>query len=116
MALPVFQSLRDCFYDNKVKNVPKNIFDLLTPVGLAFWIMDDDSKHGVGGLHLNTYGFSLSEVELLLTVLNQKFGLKSTIGRKNHQYRIYISKKSMDFLVELVHPYMHHSMLYKLEV
>ncbi len=113
MALPIFNSFHESFYVNKVKIIPKNIFDLLIPVGLAFWIMDDGSKHN-NGLHLNVYGFSTPDVELLLTILNQKFDLKCSIHMKAHQCRIYIYTESMDSLKELVLSHMHPSMLYKL--
>lgn len=115
MALPVFNTSHQSFYVNKVKIVPKNIFDLLTPVGLAFWIMDDGSKHN-NGLHLNVYGFSISDVKLLLIVLDQKFSFKCSIHLKGYMYRIYIWEESMDSLRKLVLPHMVPSMLYKLGV
>ena len=39
--LPCFNYLWDLFYIDKVKTIPSNIGDILTKVGLAFWIMDD---------------------------------------------------------------------------
>lgn len=41
---------------HKIKVIPKNIFDVLTPIGLAFWLMDDGNKTG-RGIHLNTNAF-----------------------------------------------------------
>lgn len=46
MQLPCFNTFRDMFYIANVKIVPDNIYQLLTPRGLAFWIMDDGSKQG----------------------------------------------------------------------
>ena len=47
------------FYDsNNLKIVPLNIKNLLTPRGLAYWIMVDGSLQNKG-LHLNTYGFTM---------------------------------------------------------
>ena len=77
--------------------------------------MDDGSKHN-SGLHLNVYGFSTSDVEFLLTVLDQKFSFKCSIHMKGHQCRIYIWGESMDSLRKLVHPHMEPSILYKLGV
>lgn len=48
--------------------------------------MDDGSKIK-NGIHLNTYGFTLQEVELLVKVLINKFGLKCSIHMKNNQPR-----------------------------
>ena len=39
--LPCFNYLWELFYLDRKKIVPSNIKDLLTEVGLAFWIMDD---------------------------------------------------------------------------
>jgi hypothetical protein len=36
MQLPCFNVFRDLFYVSNVKKVPDNIYDLLTPKGLAF--------------------------------------------------------------------------------
>ena len=36
MQLPCFNKYRDLFYELKVKRVPDNIYELLTPRGLAF--------------------------------------------------------------------------------
>ena len=41
LALPCFNQLYEQFYLNGKKVVPANIADILTPVGLAYWIMDD---------------------------------------------------------------------------
>jgi hypothetical protein len=35
-SLPFFTELHTLFYPNGIKLIPSNIFDLLTPVGLAF--------------------------------------------------------------------------------
>jgi hypothetical protein len=48
MQLPCFNVFREMFYMSNVKVVPNNIYDLLTPKGLAFWIMDDGSRQGDG--------------------------------------------------------------------
>ena len=45
------------FYVNGQKVVPANIADILTPVGLAYWIMDDGGFTGTG-LKIYTNAFS----------------------------------------------------------
>jgi hypothetical protein len=52
--------------------------DNLTPVGLAHWIMGDGSRQNKG-LHLSVYSFTIDEVNLLIKVLNIKFGVKCSI-------------------------------------
>lgn len=42
---------------NNIKIIPTNIFYLLTPIGLAFWLMNAQNKTGKA-IHLNTNAFS----------------------------------------------------------
>ena len=72
------------FYNSNQKFVPNNISQLLTPIGLAYWIMDDGSLQNKG-LHLSVYGFTYEEVELLKAALESLFlpndSLKCSIHR-----------------------------------
>jgi len=52
--------------------------ELLIPTGLAYWIMGDGSMHNKG-LHLSVYAFSSEELNLLIKVLEHKFGLYCSI-------------------------------------
>jgi hypothetical protein len=99
-----FNYIYDLFYKNKVKIVPKDIGNYLTPLALAIWFMDDGSKHSAGVL-LHTNLFSKEEVELLQKVLLSKYGLITTLTTKiskstpNKAYIIYVWKKSLpDFI------------------
>lgn len=65
MQLPCFNWFRENFYTNNVKNVPNDIYNLLTPIGLAYWIKDDGSWQG-SGLHISVYGFSEADVDKLI--------------------------------------------------
>jgi len=108
-----------------IKIVPHNIYQLLTPIGLAHWIMDSGFRFG-DGIILKTECFTYFEVQLLVSVLNRKFGLDTEVlpvgycdndGKlimKGH--RIYISDKPGNKfkLDSLVIPYFIPSMLYKL--
>jgi len=105
MQLPCFNEFREMFYVLNTKIVPINIYDLLTPRGLAFWIMDDGSRQGAG-LHLSTYSFSNEDTDRLMFTLQDKFGLKCSIHyNRDNKPRIYIFKESMDNFKSLVSPY-----------
>lgn len=54
MQLPCFNEYREMFYILNVKKVPENIYELLTPRGLAHWIKDDGSRQG-SGLHFSSF-------------------------------------------------------------
>jgi hypothetical protein len=114
MQLPCFNEYRDLFYNLKVKFVPENIYDLLTPRGLAYWIQDDGSRHG-SGLHISVYAFTNEDVDKLMYTLQDKFNLKCSIHyNRDKKPRIYIFKESMENLISLVKPFFVKEMLYKL--
>ena len=77
--------------------------------------MDDGGKAS-SGLKIATNSFSLDEVENLANILRKKYNLKTSIIKTGalNQYNIYISKTSMKDLVEIIRPYLHTSMYYKL--
>jgi len=105
-----------------IKIVPINICDLLTPIGLAYWIMDDGYKSD-NGVVLCTDSFTLDEVNLLVSVLKDNFDLIATINRKAKKgkligWRIRISGESenRDKLLSIVKPYFIPCMFYKLNI
>ena len=114
-----FNVIHEDWYTNGVKHVPSNIAEYLTPLALAVWIMDDGSIQNQG-LHLNTYGFSKEEVELLKTTIEYLFAntagvvLKCSIHSHSKGYRIYIWNQSMDIVRDHISQYMHKDMLYKI--
>ena len=114
MQLPCFNEYRELFYELNVKIVPANIYELLTPRGLAFTLMDDGSKHG-SGMHISVYGFTNTDLDKLMFTLQDKFNLKCSIHyNRDNKPRIYIFKESMDILITLVKPYFIKEMVYKL--
>jgi hypothetical protein len=105
-----------------IKIVPLNIGDLLTPRGLAHWIMGDgywDSNAKT--VKICTDNFTEKEVELLIKVLNDNFELLAAKQRrikanKEVCWRIKVSGKfsNISKLRILVKPYLIPSMYYKL--
>lgn len=119
LSLPCFNYYKDLFYNSKnLKIVPLNISNLLTPIGLAYWIMDDGSLQNKG-LHLNTYGFTSEEVFNLKKTVENMFGensLKCSIHKHKKGERIYIWEQSIEVLKNNISQYMHKDMLYKLNL
>ena len=114
MQLPCFNEFNDKFYVSNVKKVPYNIYELLTPRGLTFLIMDHVSRQG-DGLHMSVYAFSNEDVYKLMFTLQDKFNLKCSIRyNRDNKPRIYIFKESMDKLRTLIRPYFIKEMFYKL--
>nr|QVG61544.1 hypothetical protein [Rhizoctonia sp.] len=110
------------------KIVPGNIADLLTPLGLAYWICDDGCLYpeGSSGVRkdpsgqktkrviLSTNSFTLKEVDLLLKILNDKFNLKCSVHQNNGSFVISISSKSLPVLQNLLASHMPSIMQYKI--
>jgi len=118
-----FQTLRftclneyhEIFYLNKKKIIPKNIDELLTPIGLAFWLQDDGSYHIRDKIIvLSTDCFDESDVDLLIILLKKKFDLDCRKAKDRQYFRIVIKQNSIEKFKILVLPYIHSSMLYKL--
>ena len=118
LTLPCFSYYRNLFYNAENKKiVPLNINQLLTPRGLAYWIMDDGSLQNKG-LHLSTYNFTYEEVILLKNTLENLFKpdflVKCSIHNHKKGYRIYIWQESMTLIRNHIIQYMHKDMLYKI--
>jgi len=112
-SLVCFSELYSIFYPKGVKVVPKNIYDLLTPVALAHLIMGDGLF--VSGVLICTDSFILKDVVKLMNVITIKYSLECTLREpKKDQYRIYIRKQSLSNLVAIVKPHMSTYFLYKL--
>lgn len=116
-----FNFIHDLFYspsffgENKVKRVPANIAEYLSPLALAIWIMDDGAKVSKG-LKFCTNSYTYSDCLLLVEVLHLNFKLKATVqsaGAPN-QYIVYIWKESMPLLRDIVLPYIIREMKYKI--
>jgi hypothetical protein len=115
IALPCFNELYDIFYLEGKKIIPKNIGELLTPLGLAYWLCDDGtfckSTHRV---HLCTESFTLAEVNLLVKTINDKWNLNCHKVTRGSGYRVVISRKSLPILQSLLKDIMPSMMLHKI--
>lgn len=80
------------FYELNVKRVPSNIYELLTPRGLAFWLLDDGSRDA-DGMYIGVYAFTNADVDKFMFVLQDKFTIKCSIHyNRDKKPRIYIFK------------------------
>jgi hypothetical protein len=112
---PAFRDFYNKFYLHGHKIVPRDISEILTPVGLAYWFMDDGTKQ-TSGYHLSTQGFKFDDNNFLLETLNKKFFLDSKVHKDRHFFRIYIPAASVLKFNLLVKPYILSTMSYKLHL
>ena len=114
MQLPCFNELRNLWYFNNIKIVPKNIKMLLNNIALAHWVMGDGSYQN-GGLHLSVYSFSKTDIKLLIEALEENFNLQVSVHKHEKGDRLYINKNSMEILRPQIKNYIVPSMLYKIK-
>ncbi len=93
---------------NRIKVVPSTIEQLLDPIVLAVWFMDDGGKaqNTPRAAYINATSFTSSERILLQQAVQNVFGLKINIqkaGGKN-QYNFYIPASSHKKFCEIVLP------------
>jgi hypothetical protein len=78
--------------------------------------MDDGRATTSGpGFYLHTKGFSFSYVYFLAGIIHYKFDIIYSV--QNHENRpvLYITSKYKKKFFDLIRPYFHESMLYKLK-
>lgn len=135
---PFLTKIRDRFY-RPTKQINKGILESLTPLGLAFWYMDDghlslhynvkryttdeDRKPSERSLSsrpliLNTHSFSFEENEVIVQWLLSRWGIESRV-KKSKGYFVYMNTKNAKKFVDIIRPYvlpvasMHHKLDFK---
>lgn len=115
-SLSCFTELHSLFYVNGVKIIPSDIYNLLTPIALAHWIMGDGFKDG-NGLVLCTNFYTIKDTVRLMNVLMIRYKIDCTLRfMRNREPMIYIRTSSMPLLRSIVLSHMCPSMLYKLSL
>lgn len=71
----------------------------------------DDGEYHKSGHTLNTCGFDLEDIKLLQQVFKDNWGLDTSIHSRN---RLYIRSNSREKFINLIKPYFHSTMLYKI--
>lgn len=112
-SYPVLNQLYDIFIVNGVKIISKDLFDLLTPRALAYWIMSDGVSNQYG-LTICTDCFTVQEVVTLINILIIRYNLNCSIHYLRGNPRLYIKASSMENLRQLVLPRMIPFSQYKL--
>lgn len=113
--------LNNCIKDNR-KYVTESWANMLTPISLAFWYMDDGTIHNADDTNvrptivISTNNFSYEECENLKEALLNKFNIQCEI-RTGAAYKgntLYMNTINADKFATLIAPYICPSMKYKL--
>lgn len=115
--MPCLTEIYVLFYPNKVKVIPLDIYNILTPVALAHLIMEDGYAKQQYSFKICTDSYSVKDVVRLMNVLIIRYELDCTLRfHTPTQPRIHIKQRSMPKLRAIVRPYFCESMMYKLGV
>ena len=116
---PYIGYLRERWYPGGIKQVPAD-FEL-TPVSLANWYMGDglssyDRRFRIVAVvtRFSTASFSEEDNEFLIEQLHN-LGISATIGHSGKYPHINISQFSVNYLMDIVEPYVVSSYLYKIK-
>lgn len=93
-ALPFFTDIREELYHSGIKTVTESWFRKLTPLGFAYWFMDDGSTTGYG-FDITTYEdyFRKDEAKNLF---KEVLGLSVSVRWVGREGRIHVLKESYD--------------------
>jgi len=113
--------LRKKLYPQNKKYISRDVLDMLDPLGLAIWYMDDGcidrpfNKKAMG--ILNTYCNSVKAEEELIVQLyfKEKWNIRSNINASHGRYRIRFPHDEFCKFVEIVKPYIIPSLEYKID-
>ena len=111
--------LRNIYYPNGKKIFPyEYLKDNLEAEGLAYWYCDDGGINSRTYSNLFTYGYSVSEQEMMLKLFKDKFGLEARIKIDNSKVRnncfLSFDRFNTIILIDLVEPYLVPTMRYKI--
>lgn len=102
---------RDNWYPEGKKIIFKDDFLKIKELGIAIWFMDDGSNTTDGSVCFCTHSFSREDLLFATKHLKDVFDLEFTIHKDNV---IRLRKKCVNKFKELITPYMHESMMYKI--
>ena len=104
-----FRSWRDKFYRNNRKIFPNDLAEWISPLSIAIWYMDDGC-YSTKRCILSTESFEDFSKNALVEKL-KSFSIEVVLKSNG---KLEIRKKSLQKFFELVKPYIHKSMRYKL--
>lgn len=111
--------LREMLYVDGVKT-PKNIIHMIDEISIAYWYMDDGHLYNGRYAMLCTDSFTYEDHVQLQKMFSEKFNITPRITKntncrtKKTYYRLIFGADSRKKFFELISPFIHESMRYKL--
>ncbi|MFW9872485.1 MAG: hypothetical protein ACFFG0_05225 [Candidatus Thorarchaeota archaeon] len=113
-SLHWFRDLYKIFYKNNRKTISQEVLDLLTPLSLAIWFMDDGC-HCKSGTNLATCSFNYNEHILIQKWFITKYSIETKIYNVPYGsgYLLHFNSANLKKLIKLIEKYIIPSMRYK---
>lgn len=114
---PFYTKLREHMYFQGRKTVDEHVLKCLTARGLAYLYQDDGcliDHEGFLTPFICTHNFNKVEVELIARFLQKKFGLQFRTRKDKEYYSLRLRRMDREKFFDLIKPYVHESMMYKL--
>ena len=103
------------YYKDGKRHVNPSLIRHIDSFGLAIWFMDDGAYNSKGGtLCLHTNAFSYEEHEVLVKWFKNKFNIVVNINKEKKYFKLYFPFESAKKLIQIILPYIHPVMKYKL--
>lgn len=125
-VLKEFNNFKYCKIKSYYTKLNKELLEkYLTPISLAFFIMDDGSissyncknSNKVNNyIYLHTEAFDFETQQLILDILENKFKINGSICKSKKYYYLAFDSKNSNKIINLVKDYIHPSMLYKVNL
>ena len=114
----LLKEFRSVFYSDRRKIVPDELGDLLDPMALAVWFMDDGGRGArtPKGLVFNTSCYSEAEQIAMQSVFAERFGVGVSVHKVGRGFQLYVRSNSFDRFVSLISPHLVPQMRYKLPI
>jgi hypothetical protein len=113
-ALPQFTELRNKFYPDGEKNITAKLLSEMTPVGFAFWFMDDGSCTGYG-FDITTFDQFFRDTETASRVMKDTLGLSISVRwSSDGEGKVHILRDSHDKAWNYIEPYMCSDLVHKI--
>ena len=114
-SLPIFEEFRKLFYGGKRKIIPSLLAELISPLSLAIWYMDDGfRRRDSRGFYLCTSSFTEGEQNFIQETLKTQFKLLTRVHHQHELGRIFIPSAYADRFNDLIKPFVLPVFHYKL--
>ena len=108
---PLYNYYKEMFYNTGKKEVTAEIVNKLKPLGIAIWFQDDGYNHQ-NGYYIATNSFSLESCNIIKNYFKEVYNINCNVDK---EHRLYILKESCKKFEDVIRPFMHEDLLYKLK-